>query len=99
MSASPTPAPVGTVYLLHFSSRLHHAGHYVGFTTDLARRVEDHRKGYAGARLMAAVKDAGITFQVARTWDGDRAFERRIKNRHATPRLCPVCQANTGGAS
>jgi hypothetical protein len=28
---------------------------------------------------------------VARTWQGDRKFERQLKNRKHTPRLCPVC--------
>ena len=92
-------AHTGTVYLLHFDRPLAHARHYVGWSADLPKRIEQHRRGLSGARLMAAVKDAGIGFRVARVWDGDRAFERRIKNRHATPRLCPVCQASAGGAS
>jgi hypothetical protein len=42
------------------------------------------------------VTDAGIGFQVARTWDGeDRAFERKLKNGKHSSRLCPICKAVT----
>lgn len=60
-----------TVYLLHFDrpigdiTKAHGtAQHYLGWTTDLARRPAAHRAGN-GARLMAAVAQAGISFQVA----------------------------------
>ena len=82
------------VYLIHFDTPLHHASHYIGWTRDertFPRRIEHHRKG-SGARLMAAVSAAGIGFKVVRTWEGDRAKEKSLKNFHG-PRLCPVCQA------
>jgi predicted GIY-YIG superfamily endonuclease len=81
----------GTVYLLHFDRPYRHARHYVGWASDLDGRLEHHRKG-TGARLMAVIAAAGIGFVLARTWPGDRTLERRIKNRHETPRLCPVCR-------
>jgi hypothetical protein len=37
------------------------------------------------------VNDAGIKWEVARTWTGDRKFERRLKNGKRAPKLCPVC--------
>jgi hypothetical protein len=40
---------------------------------------------------MAVIKDAGIPWRVARTWQGTRELERAIKDRHNTPRLCPEC--------
>ena len=82
----------GTVYLLHFDRPYHHARHYIGFATDLDRRMEEHRAG-RGARLMAVIASAGIGFVVARTWPGDRKLERRLKNYHG-PRLCPICGAD-----
>ena len=83
--------PTGTVYLIHFESRLKHAGHYLGFCNDLARRTAQHRSGN-GARLMEVVASAGIAWKVVRTWAGDRRFERTLKRRKNTPRrLCPVC--------
>jgi len=81
------------VYLLHFSSPLHHARHYVGWTrseTTLPRRVHHHEIGQ-GARLTAVAAERGIGFEVARVWpDGDRSFERKLKNHNHGPRLCPL---------
>lgn len=82
------------VYLLHFErpiSEAHTAQHYMGFTDDLGRRLDAHRKGN-GARLVEVATKRGISFEVARTWEGDRKLERRLKNRKAGPRLCPICQ-------
>jgi hypothetical protein len=43
------------------------------------------------------VRGAGIGFEVARTWDGDRRLERRLKNqRNAPARLCPIRRATPG---
>jgi hypothetical protein len=38
------------------------------------------------------VSQAGIGVDLVRTWPGDRSFERRLKRRHNSPRLCPVCR-------
>jgi predicted GIY-YIG superfamily endonuclease len=81
----------GTVYLLHFDSPYKHARHYVGYTTDLDARLAAHSKGQ-GARLLEVVTGAGIGFQVARTWQGTRKDERRLKDRKNAPRECPLCR-------
>lgn len=79
------------VYLLHFTTNYKHARHYLGYANHLDARVEHHRNG-SGARLTQVIKLAGISFVVARVWPGeDRAFERRLKNQHNGPRLCPIC--------
>ena len=92
MSRRNTPQRAGTVYLIHFEARHKHAGHYLGFATDLSQRMAQHRGGN-GARLMEVIASAGIGWKVVRTWVGDRAFERRLKRRKNTPRwLCPVCR-------
>jgi predicted GIY-YIG superfamily endonuclease len=92
------PSRQGTVYLLHFERPYKHARHYLGFATDLERRLELHRRGQ-GARLMEVIAAAGIGFTVARTWEGDRHFERRLKRRHNSPaRLCPICRTELEGA-
>lgn len=82
----------GTVYLLHFDRPYRHARHYLGWCRAgrLDERLAEHRAG-RGARLMAVIKDAGIGFELARTWPGPRALERRLKNCHNTPRKCPLC--------
>jgi len=78
------------VYLIHFNEAYRHARHYMGFTDDLDARLEAHRNGH-GARLIEVVNAAGIEWDCVRTWQGGRKFERRLKNRKDTPRLCPVC--------
>jgi len=84
------PGDPGTVYLIHLDTPYKHARHYTGWTHDLDARLEEHRNG-RGARLMEVIKDAGITWRLARTWPGTRVRERAIKDRHEAPRLCPYC--------
>jgi predicted GIY-YIG superfamily endonuclease len=83
-----------TVYLIHFNRRFKHAGHYLGFSTDLDKRITDHLCGM-GARLMEVITLAGIEWKVARTWSGDRKLERRLKNRKKAPALCPICSGRS----
>jgi predicted GIY-YIG superfamily endonuclease len=86
--------PVGTVYLLHFDQPVSdHARHYLGWASDLAARLEAHREG-RGARLMEVCKERGITWHLARTWEGTRDRERAIKDRAEGPKLCPDCTPN-----
>jgi hypothetical protein len=93
----------GLVYLLHFDQpyipypdapAIACAGHYTGFAAggprQLQRRLAKH--GTAdGAKLMLAVARAGITWQLARTWPGDRNLERRLKTQGGAARRCPLC--------
>lgn len=79
-----------TVYLIHFDTPYKHARHYLGFATDLQARLDSHYLR-VGARLMQVVGDAGITWRLARTWQGDRKLERQLKNQKNAPRLCPIC--------
>lgn len=83
------------VYLIHFDKKLHHAQHYIGFVDEpvhkLGKRVEYHRKG-KGSKLLKALVEKEIGFSVIRTWDdGDRNFERKLKNQKKSSRLCPIC--------
>jgi hypothetical protein len=90
---------MGTVYLLHLDPGLPVTGnrvarHYLGWAErDVDGRIAQHLAG-RGSPLVAAVLDAGGTVTLARTWtEVDRHFERRLKNRHEAPRLCPRCVA------
>jgi predicted GIY-YIG superfamily endonuclease len=84
---------MGTVYLLHLSAPISgHAGHYLGYTSNLLNRIRMHAQG-KGARLMQVAKERHIDFVVAKTWKGDRQLERQLKNRKNSPRLCPVCKS------
>jgi predicted GIY-YIG superfamily endonuclease len=81
---------LGTVYLLHFNRPYHHARHYVGFTTNIERRVKRHQDG-RGSPLIEAAISAGIEFTVARLWNNVTGrFERRIHEMEARL-LCPMC--------
>ena len=82
------------VYLIHFQIKLHHAQHYLGFVErNLKQRIKKHKSG-SGAKLLAALNRAGIAWDVVRVWqDGDRHFERKLKNRKKARCLCPVCGA------
>jgi len=80
----------GTVYLLHFDRKLSHAQHYIGWTQDLEARLGAHEDG-RGSRIVDAFLEAGIGYTVAKTWAADRKFERWLKNKNSTPRICPIC--------
>ncbi len=95
---------MGTVYLIHFdrpigdlSNPRGQARHYLGYTENLEARLEAHRSGN-GSRLMEVIAEARISWTVARTWEGGRSLERKLKNQHNGPRLCPICcSARKGG--
>lgn len=79
------------VYLLHFSAPYKHCKHYLGYASDLEARLARHRQG-RGARLLEVITEAGLDFQVARTWNGGRRLERQLKRQKNSPRLCPICR-------
>lgn len=80
-----------TVYLLHFMTKFHHAQHYLGYTNNLPRRLEEHR--HDTKHLMGAVNAAGIQWVLAREWPGgDRELERRLKRWGGSAQFCPFCQ-------
>lgn len=68
-----------------------HAKHYLGSTSrSLSERLTEHREG-RGARLPQVWHILGITFILARTWEGGRSEERILKRQKNSPRLCPFC--------
>jgi len=80
-----------TLYLIHFEAKYEHAQHYLGLSSDLKRRLEEHRSGQ-GNPLMKAVTEAGIPWDVVRTWkDADRMLEVQLKNQHNSPKMCHIC--------
>lgn len=82
-------------YLLHFRTPIspdHTAQHYIGWAEDVDRRIAEHRAG-RGARLTQVAKERGIDFAVVRIWEhAERTTERKLKNRHNAPKLCPICR-------
>jgi predicted GIY-YIG superfamily endonuclease len=83
-------ATSGTIYLLHLDTPYQHARHYTGWTTDLESRLAEHAAG-RGARLLAVTTEAGIGWQLARTWPGSRNRERQLKRQGGAARRCPLC--------
>lgn len=91
----------GRVYLLHFTQKYRHAGHYIGATSmSVAERCAIHRSnaGGRGARLIRALLQDGGDFVVADVWEADsmrEAFveERRLKRLGGGARSCSICAA------
>jgi len=82
---------IGSVYLVHFARKYHGKQHYLGFSTDVPKRIKAHHAG-RGAPLLGAVTKQGIPWRVARTWKKkDGFFEQRLKRGFALKDLCPVC--------
>jgi hypothetical protein len=83
---------IGTIYLLHFEREVLGTQHYIGWASDLDRRIRDHRTGYKGSELTNAAHRAGIDFVVARTWQGNKYKEGRLDRTGGGGRwLCPLC--------
>jgi predicted GIY-YIG superfamily endonuclease len=81
------------LYVLHFSEKIHHAGHYTGSCADgrLEQRLLEHRNGF-GARLTQVAVERGITLQLGATLPGSYLDERALKNQHNGPRHCAICR-------
>jgi anti-sigma regulatory factor (Ser/Thr protein kinase)/predicted GIY-YIG superfamily endonuclease len=84
----------GTIYLIHLNRPYKHAKHYLGWAADLDARLAQHQNG-TGARLLQVARNNGISWQLARTWQGDRHRERQLKNQGGRSRMCPVCKHTT----
>lgn len=86
----------GIVYILHFSKKVHHAQHYVGFVQskdNLYNRITKHWKGKSKVALMKKVSELKTPFVVSKIYLGvNQDFERSLKNKKKTRLFCPVCQ-------
>ncbi len=83
------------VYLIHFLTPYKHARHYTGYANDIDDRLKHHAAGQ-GARLMEVIKENNINWVCVRRWPGaTRNDERKLKNSHQMPRLCPICNPST----
>lgn len=79
------------LYLLHFSPRYRHAGHYLGYTEDLPKRFALHIQG-KGSPLVRAAVNTGSSIVLVRIWGEDGNAEQEIKRvMHSLVRLCPLC--------
>jgi predicted GIY-YIG superfamily endonuclease len=88
----------GTVYLLHFERPYKgKMRHYLGWTSDLERRLANHRQGTACATTKLAF-DRGIGFVLACSWPGTVRLERRIKRRGVV-NCCVICSPNSAATA
>ena len=87
----------GTIYLIHLDRPYRHASHYLGWASDLDRRLAQHGTR-EGSPLLVAAKAAGITWTLARTWEGaTRHRERQLKRQGGKSRMCPLCGVRPAG--
>jgi hypothetical protein len=88
---------MGTLYLLHFSPKYKHAGHYLGYCDEASplRRLKQHTAG-RGANLTAYASAAGCLLRLVASCPGTRADERRRKRTHHRSRYCPICSKARG---
>lgn len=97
MRALITGETAGTLYLLCFDQVIGNvantramAKHYLGFCTDLDRRLKQHAAG-TGQPITAAAVEKGIGWQVFYR-PGTPALERYLKGSYKQAnRLCPRC--------
>ena len=68
----------------------HYTGSVRGGPRALAKRLAQHGTE-KGAKLMLAVKNAGIGWQLARVWNGGVWRERQLKAQGGAKRRCPLC--------
>ena len=88
---------IGNVYLVHLARSLNGARHYLGFSTDIPKRIKAHRAG-RGTPLLGAATKKKIPWRLVRTWrNRDGYFEQELKRGHDMKDLCPVCSRTKGG--
>lgn len=92
MTSQPLDLSTDGCYLIHADKPLHHAQHYIGYSDNIAERIESHRKG-KGSKLIAAFNKCNISWSVVHIWPSkDRSFERKLHRMKCSPRICPICK-------
>lgn len=81
------------VYLICLDKPICRSRHYIGYAEDIEARFAVHKSGQ-GAKFLAAANEYGINYSVVRVWpEGDRKFERKLKNQKGAADYCPHCRA------
>jgi hypothetical protein len=84
---------IGSVYLLHFGRAVNGARHYLGFSTNIPKRLKEHKAG-RGSPLVGEAAKRGISIRAVRVWrKKDGYFEQDLKRNFALAELCPKCKA------
>jgi len=82
--------PLGTVYLLHFAKPLWGIRHYIGWTSNLRRRIHQHANGL-GSTTTRDFFTHNIPFTVARLWHNSTDLLEQQLIRAGADRYCPIC--------
>lgn len=92
---TPTAYQIAACYLLHFDKPYKHAGHYLGVTIDMHRRLKNHRskRTKKSSKLTLAAARAGIGFRIVCLWSGDYDTEKQLKARQSSYVHCGYCKA------
>jgi len=86
----------GYVYVLHFTDKLSHAQHYIGFSQAPLTRIARHKAGYTTTRIIQACHDNGIGLVKANIIPvPHRIFERRLKAYRKASTFCKYCSPKT----
>lgn len=82
----------GYVYIVHLARPLtgSKSRHYVGFSTQVKKRLWHHRKG-TGSNFLLEANRQGIPYALVVIQAGTKRDERRLKNCKNTARYCPCC--------
>ena len=84
----------GTVYLLHFESKIAaQKRHYIGFTPGtIASRFKKHSDGKGNTQLTEFASKRGVGCVLAKVWENSPSeFERKLKREKNLKRHCPIC--------
>lgn len=89
------------VYLIHLHEPVAGVNHYVGYASDLHRRMEEHHRGCNGktSKLMLTVTSLGISWEHVNTFaTGDLKLDYQLEQElHKLPDskiaqlYCPTC--------
>ncbi|MBD3387428.1 MAG: hypothetical protein GF414_00605 [Candidatus Altiarchaeales archaeon] len=88
----------GYVYVIHLNRPFRHAKHYIGYTTDIVRRMTHHSLGHRdSSHFMKAVCRAGIRWSVTMVQSFEDAkeavcFEKKLKRDKRSSLHCPLCK-------
>lgn len=87
------------VYLLHFTEPIqksgnNSAGHYIGLTGNVTRRMNAHAAGKGNGLVKAAFDKGNVV--VVKLWQQDGHFEQKLKRRKNARRICPICRQRDG---
>ncbi len=79
------------VYMLELSgfvgSEKHKAKYYIGYTDNVRNRLQEHVSGEGSKMIRHALMNLGMKVRLVGVIEGDRKYERKLKNRKNNNRL------------